>query len=63
MIKHFCDCCGKEIEHDDIAIMTYAVAPAFGESDRHFHIQCAVRVLNNMNSFCAKVRKEENKEC
>ncbi len=52
MTKIFCDCCGKEIER----IKTDYTRMAFGSNihaeEKHFHIECAVRINNLIDSFC-----------
>lgn len=63
MIKHFCDCCGKEITDKlDLTALVCNFPYSDGKIERHFHVSCAVRVMNAVGTFCVKARNEEIKE-
>ena len=61
MIKICCDFCNKEMRHPAVTVSVDNIITHLGEageSEYHFHTECATLLRNKFNDFIIEKRRE-----
>lgn len=65
MIKICCDFCNKEMRHPQVTVSVDNIITRLGESgesEYHFHTECATRLRNKFNDFANEGREKETRD-